>query len=260
MDTVERLVHGDIRHIDNKEFNKYKSDEILMDELAKQILETFYSNDMNSPIALELKDILKKSDKELYGRIRGRHVTLRQLKARSLEKVNGNRFQCIVLDDIRDGIREEYLNLDHQKVDEYLKAAFGKGLNDIQPDGPDGVLKDLEPWQTNMKCLRSLKNYGIKKSRSATARSKKTGGWAHKKTIPRSTSKSRNVASSTLPITTSNPINGKCTQDLKEVAAETTVKKVETPGRAATSQKTHRDNELGVSSALYDTLTNRLRH
>ena len=76
METVKKLVHGDIRDIDNKMFNKYKTDEILMDEFAKQILETFYPNDKNSEIALELRDILKRTDKELYTRVRGGYVTI----------------------------------------------------------------------------------------------------------------------------------------------------------------------------------------
>ena len=77
MDTVKKLVHGDIRDIDNKLFNKYKADEILMDEFAKQVLETFFAKDKNADIALELKDILKKSDKELYLRVRAKALTIR---------------------------------------------------------------------------------------------------------------------------------------------------------------------------------------
>ena len=101
---VQQLVHGDLRDIDNKMFSTFKADEMLMDEFAKRVLETFYAADKNSHIALEMKDILKKSDKELYQRVRGGNLTIRQLKARALEKANGNRFKCIVLDDIRDKI------------------------------------------------------------------------------------------------------------------------------------------------------------
>ena len=159
-----------------------------MDELTKQVLATFFPNDGNSQIALELKDILKKTDKELYYRVRGGNLTIRQLKARALEKANGNRFECIVLDDIRDKVAEEYLNLDHKKVDEYLKAAFNQGLDQIKPDGPDGILNDNEQWQYNMRCLRSLKNYGVKKPRASTARTGRSG-WSGsgKTTIPRET-------------------------------------------------------------------------
>ena len=153
-----------------------------MDEFAKQVLEAFFPKDSNSPLALELKDILKKSDKEIYSRVRSGYLTIRQLKARVLEKANGNRFKCIVLDDIRDKVDEEYLNLDHKKVDEYLKAAFNLGLNEIKPDGPNGVLNELEQWQFNMRCLRSLKNYGVKKNRSSTTHAGKSGWYESSKT------------------------------------------------------------------------------
>ena len=51
-------------------------------------------------------------DKELFHRVRHRTLTIRQLKARCLEKVNGNRFKCIVWDDIKDRIPEEQHNID----------------------------------------------------------------------------------------------------------------------------------------------------
>ena len=48
IDTVNKLVHGDIRDVDNKMFSQYKADDILMDEFAKQVLETFYPDDKNA--------------------------------------------------------------------------------------------------------------------------------------------------------------------------------------------------------------------
>ena len=109
---VKQLVHGDIKTVDNKQFNMYLTDDLLMDEFTKQVLETFYPDEQNSQIALELKDILKQMDKELFHRVRHRTLTIRQLKARCLEKVNGNRFKCIVWDDIKDRIPEDQHNID----------------------------------------------------------------------------------------------------------------------------------------------------
>ena len=63
---VQKLVHGDLRDIDNRMFTQFKADEMLMEEFAKEVLEIFYPNDKNSEIALEMKDILKKCDKELF--------------------------------------------------------------------------------------------------------------------------------------------------------------------------------------------------
>ena len=57
-----------------------------------------------------------------------------------IEKINGKRFNIVTLDDIRDKVLPEYLNVDHKKVDGYLKAAYGVGLDIIKPDGPNGLL------------------------------------------------------------------------------------------------------------------------
>ena len=59
-------------------------------------------------------------DKELYHRVRGGYLTIRQLKARCLEKVNGNRFKCIVWDDIKDRIPENQHNIDKKQGSHFI--------------------------------------------------------------------------------------------------------------------------------------------
>ena len=133
-----------------------------------------------------MKEILKNADKELYVRARNGQLTINQFKARVIEKINGKRFNFVILDDIRDKVLPEYLNLDHKEVDEYMQAAYGVRLEDAKPDGPNGLLNELEDWQVDKHCLRSIKNYGVK-SRAQTARMTKSGGWAAsmKKTVSR---------------------------------------------------------------------------
>ena len=48
-----------MKNVDNKQFNKYLTDDLLMDEFTKQVLEKFYPNEKNSKLGLDLKDILK---------------------------------------------------------------------------------------------------------------------------------------------------------------------------------------------------------
>ena len=132
-----------MKNFDNKQFNKYLTDDLLMDEFTKQVLEKFYPGEKNSKLGLDLKDILKQMDKELYHRVRSGCLTIRQLKARCLEKVNGNRFKCIVWDDIKDRIPENQHNIDKKQINQYMKAAFGKGINEIEITGPNGILADL---------------------------------------------------------------------------------------------------------------------
>ena len=77
IEIVNQLVHGEIRSIDNKQFNKYLTDDVLMDEFTKQVIETFYPEERNTSLALELKDVLKQMDKEIFHRVRGRYLTIR---------------------------------------------------------------------------------------------------------------------------------------------------------------------------------------
>ena len=64
-----------------------------------------------------------------------------------------------------------------------MKAAFGKGISEMQITGPNGILADLEPWQADPRCLRSLKKVDAK---AKSARNDRTLGWAAvtKKTVP----------------------------------------------------------------------------
>ena len=48
-----------------------------MDEFTKQVIETFYPEERNTSLALELKDVLKQMDKEIFHRVRGGYLTIR---------------------------------------------------------------------------------------------------------------------------------------------------------------------------------------
>ena len=48
IEIVDKLINGDMKNVDNKQFNQYLSDDLLMDEFTKQVLEKFYPDEKNS--------------------------------------------------------------------------------------------------------------------------------------------------------------------------------------------------------------------
>ena len=82
--------------------------------------------DLNS--LLKMREILSKSDKDLYRKIRSGKLTFRQVRARYLEKLNGR--PIVDYDDIKHLIRDELKNLDRTKVNEFSVCAFGKPLGE----------------------------------------------------------------------------------------------------------------------------------
>ena len=48
IEIVDKLINGDMKNVDNKQFNEYLTDDLLMDEFTKQVLEKFYPDEKNS--------------------------------------------------------------------------------------------------------------------------------------------------------------------------------------------------------------------
>ena len=48
IEIVDKLINGDMKNVDNKQFNQYLTDDLLMDEFTKQVLEKFYPDEKNS--------------------------------------------------------------------------------------------------------------------------------------------------------------------------------------------------------------------
>ena len=63
---ILKLIREDMNGIDQRQFEGYKSDEMFMDEWTKQVIETIFFDQTDSPIIPILKELLKLSDKELY--------------------------------------------------------------------------------------------------------------------------------------------------------------------------------------------------
>ena len=85
--------------------------------------------------------------------------TLRQFKTRIIEKLNQNQVRYTDFDDIKGQLLTHLVDLDRKKVDEFAKAAYGKPLSKLSVI--ETLVKPLEPWQSDLRCLRSLKNLGV---------------------------------------------------------------------------------------------------
>ena len=73
---IDQLLHSEMVGIDQRQFERYKHDEMFMDEWTKQLIETVFVDESGSPLLSQVKDLLKLSDKELYRQVRDRKITL----------------------------------------------------------------------------------------------------------------------------------------------------------------------------------------
>lgn len=75
--------------IDSRLFETFKNDDNFLDEWTKKVVEVIFKDSQESPIIPMVKELLKLADKELYRQVQERKITIRQFKARCLEKLNG---------------------------------------------------------------------------------------------------------------------------------------------------------------------------
>ena len=74
---VHKLMHGDLFGIDQRQFEQFKEDEGMLDEWTKQLVESVFVDQMDSPVIRQVKELLKLADKELYRSVRDKKITLR---------------------------------------------------------------------------------------------------------------------------------------------------------------------------------------
>ena len=98
-------------------------------------------------------------DKSLFCNMRDGKITLAQLKARVADKRGFAHYK--VLDDIYEDMTEEQKSKIRNQPD-LAKFLFGKNPK------PEDYSKPLEPWQSDRRCIRSIK-YHHKKGKVAPA-------------------------------------------------------------------------------------------
>lgn len=160
---IKKLLEENLHDLDSRQFEYLKRDENLMEEWAKNLVETIWIDYKDSPILPIITELLKLTDKELYLRAREKKITLRQFKTRCMERLNNNQFPFIDYDDIVHLIAPGAQNLDLKKLEKWTMAAFGKKVTEMKVEGPDSFLKRMEDWQVEPRCLRSIANFRMTK-------------------------------------------------------------------------------------------------
>ena len=90
----------------------FKRDDLFMDEWSKQLIEKVFAGEKGDPILHGIKNLLMIADKQLYRYARDKEITLRQFKARCMERLNANQFPFICHDDVVDQIHPDCRNID----------------------------------------------------------------------------------------------------------------------------------------------------
>ena len=152
-------------------FENFKHDDNFMDEWTKRVIDVIFKDCQDSPIIPMVKGLLKLADKELYRQVKEKSITIRQFKARCLEKLNGYQFPFTDYDDVVHKMHESCRNTDLKKIDKWCLAAFGVPMEKLPLEGPNNFFSKLEPWQCDPKCLKSISNFslGQKKRRADSA-------------------------------------------------------------------------------------------
>ena len=158
--------------VDSRQFEAMKKDEAFMDEWAKRLVETCWTDELDSPIIHRIKDLLLLADKELYLRAREKKITIRQFKTRCMEILNGNQFPFIDYDDVVHLIHPDCRNLDMRKVDKWAMAVYGKHLDELPLKGPDSFVNGIPEWAALPRCSRSIA--GFKTTEKNTSKSQDT--------------------------------------------------------------------------------------
>lgn len=60
-----------------------------------------------------------------------------------------------VIDDLRGIISDEFLSEPSEKVKAKLMMIYGKDLKSVKVED---AVRDLEPWESNMRCLKSIRS------------------------------------------------------------------------------------------------------
>ena len=104
----------------------------------------------NPPFSLnDLVDTLFDSDKDLFIKFRDHQITFDQLKARIAER--HFKVSYVVLDDLKDKLDPSFYQ-DLDSFEPYFKMIYSNN-----PTYKD-ILRKLEPYESNNRCLRSIKH------------------------------------------------------------------------------------------------------
>ena len=157
----EVMSNSNLERICYSLFDKKMKIEDVCCEIAGELsilLHTNFKRDYNYE---EIKDCLRYLDKQLFVGFRDGTFTLAQLKARVANRRGFGAYK--VFDDIYKTVEQKnQVNNEVKKNPNMAEMLFGNNPK------PEDYNRQLEPWESNMHCLRSIK-YHHKKKRGHSA-------------------------------------------------------------------------------------------
>eukprot|EP00347_Sterkiella_histriomuscorum_P009078 403342601 len=157
-DQIDKLFTDKLKTIQYYDFHKIIQDKKIREKVCERLFE---NNQARIPL-LELMDTIKDSDKDLFMKFRDQNITYDQLKARIAERRFKVTYKC--LDDLKEKLDPQFYT-DMEAFEPYFKMIYGSK----QPISHKDILRDLQPYESNKRCLRSVKhqhqkNRGTKKN------------------------------------------------------------------------------------------------
>lgn len=141
-------MHSSLHDLPNDSFVYLMQKPSIVNKVAQFLIQAFKS----SKEAISRNDIdfaLTKCDKQLFLQFRANKLTVMQLKTRSLEKQVGDGQSFLIYDDIKDKIEE------NDKNRKFKLTFLDKYENKEEVDVKD-IYRQLENWETNERCMKSL--------------------------------------------------------------------------------------------------------
>jgi len=151
---VDTLFGDCIKGVQYYDYHKIINEKQIREKVCERLFELYGAK---IPIA-DLIDTMKNSDKDLFVKFRDKQITYDQLKARIAER----RFHVSykVLDDLKGKIEPSFYT-DLDKFKPYFKMIYGGGPGKKEITHKD-ILRDLQPYESNIRCLRSVKHHHSK--------------------------------------------------------------------------------------------------
>ncbi|CDW77049.1 UNKNOWN [Stylonychia lemnae] len=148
---VDELFSEKIKNIQYYDFHKIIQNKKIREKVSERLFEQLFAK-------IPLNDIMETlldSDKDLFMKFRDQIITFDQLRARIAERKFKVSYQC--LDDLKEKLDPQfYTNM--EDFEPYFKMIYGSKSNLTHKD----ILRDLLPYESNKRCLKSIKHYANK--------------------------------------------------------------------------------------------------
>jgi hypothetical protein len=109
-------MNDDIIDLNRPKFMELQADECLMEALKCRLVDKFYANSTEYALISELRFLFTQMDRDIWLKIRKGKMTLRQIKTRIIERMDGYKFHFAEFDDIKDQLIPDLQRVDEKKA------------------------------------------------------------------------------------------------------------------------------------------------